>query len=262
MAFGTQEVPGYMIERFGEEVMVRVQLLPFGEGAFFLHTLRGTRGRSQHDPNNADEVVAALDDYLSIFNLEAMDVNEWWIDVALEYSCPDHVLHLRTDAHLHVVKEMLSLEGPRADHLASRLTSLGSSLYRRDSTAQLEQLSGFRLSPETAGRGTKIVYVNAYTTDKASTYLFDNGRFAKYITASEVLKIKSGADIPWVDRLKILYRTAAEQSDGHARLEIRVSLARAKTCLLSLSKQLLSRLLVKFTREAWKSVVFVTFHRV
>lgn len=248
LAHGTLDLPAFMVQRFGEELRDRVRALPFGENAFFLHTMRGTRGRSQHSPNDEDEMLAALAEYLSIFDVDLLDKRKCWIDIGLEYRSPGNVLQLRTDGHLHLVSEVLGLSSERD---ASRLTSVGSTLYSRDLAAQLDQISGFRLTTNTAGRRSQVIYMNVYTTDKSPTYLVDNGKFSKYITATEVLNLKPGKDIPFVERMKTVYQDAALNADGHLRVEARVSLEKARECLLSLSRELLLRSVVSFPREVW-----------
>ena len=246
-SFGTLDVPASKVRKFGSEVIEAVRALSFGQGAFFGHTLRGTKGRTTHDPDDQEEYMDVLADYLNILSLNHIKKEDWHVDVALEYISDGGVMHWRTDGHLHLVQHMLGVN----DNNARRLTSTGSSCYSRDLAAQLEDVSGFRLTPKTAGVATGVAYLNVYTTDKEPTYLADSGKYSKFITAAEALKAEAGQPIPFFERMAKVFRDAQRAGNGHARIEARVSLDRVAEYLRKLPNDLLCRSLLLFQRDIW-----------
>jgi len=84
-SFGTLDVPASKVRKFGSEVIEAVRALSFGQGAFFGHTLRGTKGRTTHDPDDQEEYMDVLADYLNILSLNHIKKEDWHVDVALEY---------------------------------------------------------------------------------------------------------------------------------------------------------------------------------
>jgi hypothetical protein len=245
-AFGTVDVPGLSVYLFGQEVMKRIRNLEFGVDAFFGHTIRGTKGRTVHDPNDENDITDVLAEYLDLLILPRIRHADWYVDVALEYCLNDTVILWRTDSHIHIVRHALDVDEP----VARRLSSVGSSCYARDVAAQLDDVSGFRLTPKTAGIASGVVYLNVYTTDKGPTYLSENGRYAKYITANEALSAKEGP-IPFFEGLARVFRDASANYNGHARIEARVCLNNVLGYLRHLPADLLTRSLLTVDRHKW-----------
>ena len=186
IAVSTNDLP-----HFTETLLRRIESeLPWGANAFFLHETKGVKNTTGHNPTDANEMQSAIDHLLEDLNINAIQEDDWHVDIALEYRLPgppgvdDNVLLWRQDTHWLLV-QILTQE---SDQRAQR--RVASSAYTSDLTAQLTDVAGFRLRIPRGVGPWDVKYVNCYTTDKSHTYLVDQGRYAKFTTAAHFLRKK------------------------------------------------------------------------
>lgn len=252
-SFGTQDIPSFSIPQFGQRFLARLRSHSFGKGAFFLHTVRGTRAASAHDGFDEDDRNEALLEWMSWVRTHPNeDIGDrWFVDVGVELRIPGHCLQWRKDGHIHIVKHFLdNVTNPTI----SRMLRPHSKRYKVDSSATLTQLAGFRLSTTPRTQGVwQVKYFNCYTTDKAVTYHAANGRYAKFTTARELFDwSKSNGPA----NLRSMYSSlshARDAFDGHARLELRIPLRYVRTIngKMRIPDELVKQSIVVFKRRDW-----------
>ncbi|OBZ78019.1 hypothetical protein A0H81_02879 [Grifola frondosa] len=251
MKYGTVDLPPMLSETFGRRLLRYVRDLPFGANAVFLHAIRGSKAETRHHPLHDGDVSTAVDDFFNWVSDREDNLRDWWVDVGMEIQLDGHVLQWRTDAHERIVQQAA---GCQTLQEARRLK--GSGRYHVDTSAQLTELSGFRLDIKDSRR-RKVVYINCYTTDKSATYLHDNGRFAKYTTPEELLLGDYEKAKNWLSSLQRQFNDAIDKVNGHARLEVRTKFDQALNALRHTRELLPAELgadaLVAIPRKEWWS---------
>jgi hypothetical protein len=268
-ATGTRSFTTYTIHRqhlpdVCDDIMTALHDLPWGEGAFFLHEIRGMRGATVHNPRDEDLRQESLDLFTDVFvegtfdDANQQDLADglaalplWYIDVAMEYRLQEHVLHLRKDYHRHLIRHFLECTEQQLD----RLMAPNSTRYQSDAVAQLEEFAGFRCNPRTLGHEMGIVHFNVYTTDKSLTYhRTDDGRVSKFITARQVLSAPKDGYLKEIEKMYGTLRLAASADppvEGHVRVEIRVKFERATMVLISLPDNLWGSMMIAHLCQEW-----------
>jgi hypothetical protein len=215
---------------------------------FFLHTIRGTKHGTQHDPTSTS-ARNALQEYLEDAKIpeDALEEGEWWIDVGLELmSQSQQCLQWRTDSHYHLVQHFLQIE---TNH-AVRITRPGSSKYSRDLVSHLMGISGCRIEPGSQAEGPHgVVYYQQYTTDKSITYNPEGGHHGKAITMDQAM----GKTQPptFVTNLLELYDAAGRSNPSHARIEVRVPIRNALKVLMRWSPDIIRQSVLLFPSVVW-----------
>ena len=251
LAFTTNTLAYWLVKDFGNAI--RRNLLEngveWGEGMFYYHEIRGTKNQAFHSLDPVAAEVAwkeyLLSNCLDIDNM-ALAEDQWWVDVAIETtSAVGQCLVFRTDSHAALVK--------RASHISTRhsvrVTTLGSSKYRRHPASHLTAASGFAQTdgPQSAGE-YDMVCKQAYHTDKSITTRPDGHHHGKFVTGSDIIKGKADN---YIDKIYDVYTTAAETNTSHARFEVRVPIKHATKVLLDFDAELLRSSLLGFDREVW-----------
>jgi hypothetical protein len=215
---------------------------------FFLHTIRGTKHGTQHTATS-QAALMALKDYLKDADIPvaAVEMGEWWIDVALEFSSRTaRCLQWKTSSHYRLVRALLDIP---EDH-ARRITSIGSSKYSRDISSHLPSVSGFRIKPGSQAKGPyEAVYCHMYTTDKSLTYNPEGGHHGKAITMTQAM----GKTQPptFIVKLLDVYRDAIQNNASNARFEVQVPIVQSTKVLLQFAPDLIRRSLLLFSRSEW-----------
>lgn len=219
---------------------------------FFMIEVRGTKTgfTFQMDDDNDRRIV--LEKYIEPLDLrmqEKDNLDNWYVDVAVELSRSGHVVQWRTDAHASILKHACqeSMDLERARRTVER-----SSKYYRDISGLLYDLSGFRFSPTQPIDG--VSHFNVYTTDKTPIYQLHRGIF----------RVR-GADDLFPKKIQGLYKDIEEESaqitacagfgsagqDGTARLEVRVKFNSALNAIPQLSDRDVEGMIVVYPNAVW-----------
>ncbi|KAG6871947.1 hypothetical protein C0995_014638, partial [Termitomyces sp. Mi166 len=256
-SWSTKIIPEDIVPRLADKIRSHLTLYNNGldteehewaSNFLILHTIRGTKGMTWHqpDPRSADE---AFQRFLRSSRLtrDVFTIGEWYIDVAIEISSDEGAcLQWLTSTHNLVVQQALLID----DYNAARITDLGSSKYSRDMVSHLTAISGFRIAPGPAAEGFfRVKYLQAYTTDKAIVYNVDSGHHAKFLTVREAMDIEQPT--PTISGLHTIYDRATMHNGSNARLELRVPFEFAAHALLEFDPAIIKRCLCIFSRKEW-----------
>lgn len=249
LAFASKMLPAWLVGHLGDRIRAALARngSTWGTGLVFLHQIRGVKHSTSHSPEPA-AADAAFHDFLEQQGLSYGRINRhgtWYVDIGVEFSSPyGRCLAWRTDSHSDMVQEACEL----GEEESRRLTHIGSSKYARDLVSHLPAVSGCRITTGRYHGPYDIAYMQLYTTDKALTYRPDRATFGKTITAEQILRGKAPA---YLQSLITLYNNARETSDGHARVEVRVSIFSATKVLVNLDEDLIRTCLVSIARDVW-----------
>ncbi|KAG1719121.1 hypothetical protein EDB19DRAFT_1648748 [Suillus lakei] len=89
--FGTLDFPSHLLDKLGPKLLELFQMQEGLQDAFFVHELRGTKGVSHHDPQDAGQRHTALDNVFHFFDMSLVRPEDWVVDVALEIQHEGHV---------------------------------------------------------------------------------------------------------------------------------------------------------------------------
>lgn len=173
--FGTLDFPSHLLDKLGSKLLELFQMHDGLQDAFFVHELRGTKGASHHNPQDAKQRQQALDSVFHLFDMSHIRPEDWVVDVALEIQCEGHVLQWLTKGHRHLLQFLLP--STPLHKIDSILAS--QSQYHLDLSAQLEDIGGFRAHPGSRGKDDNVRYINVYSTDKSVTYQLHDGIFMR-----------------------------------------------------------------------------------
>ncbi|KAG1772225.1 hypothetical protein EV702DRAFT_976833, partial [Suillus placidus] len=244
--FGTIDFPSHLLDQLGRKLLELFQMQDGLHDAFFVHELRGTKGASHHDPWDAGKRHAAFNAVFHLFDMSIIRPEDWVVDIGLEIQHKGRILQWLTKGHHRLLQLLLpSAPGHKIDSiLASR------SQYRRDLSAQLEDLGGFRALPGSRGKDDNVYYINAYTTDKSATYQLHDGIF-KRRQAWHLFPASIGKLTKDLERIAEIFRLCGGSpevggQEGSARLEIRVPLSLVDQVLLEMPDSIIQDTIVTF----------------
>lgn len=260
LSFASKMVPEEILIHLGSEIRTALAAHGhnWGTGLVFLHQIRGMKHTTEHDMNlySAEEALLGFlrdhqllteDEHDTSFLVNARG-SAWYVDIGSQLSSANgNCLQWRTNGHRFVVQMVCDLLQVDAD----KMTELSFGGYSRDMASHLPAVSGCRIAPgkKPNFRGPfGVSYLQMYLTDKAHTYLLDNGHFGKYITAQQILEGKGTA---YADRLYHLYIGAVEKNYSMARIEIRVPLQHATSALIDLDLHDIRAHLSSFHPNVW-----------
>ncbi|KAG8221814.1 hypothetical protein J3R82DRAFT_2152, partial [Butyriboletus roseoflavus] len=251
---GSLDIPTHILPIFGRDYLDRLtDLRPYFRDAYFVHELRGWKGATIHNPFHEPDKVAALDDLLRCLNINAINQDEWQLDVAMELGVLGHVVAWRTSNHRRLLHHCLpSLSEEEISNLMDRQA------FILDPTMHLKDISGFRCSPGAKGRHDHVTYIQAYTTEKTMAYQQHQGLFTE-VEAKALLSTRSlDKLVQNMDRMsQVLHQCTGEQNenaepqDGCARIEVRVRLSDALEVLEIFPMQHLRQSLVAIPSKHW-----------
>lgn len=251
---GSLDVPAHILDTFGKAYLRKLaQLRPYFRQAYFVHEFRGWKGATVHDPFHALDRQLALENLTNILRMDKIDPDFWFIDIGLEFGTPNHVVTWRDSGHENVLAHCLpSVEPNQINDIVDKST------FYVDKMMHLKDLSGFRYAPGIRGRADNVQYIQAYTTEKAMSYQLHAGLFSplhpKSLLTTENIK---GLITKIEEMSKILFDCTADgdqnryPQEGCARLEIRVSISKALTALLTVPVRILNYSLVALPATSW-----------
>ena len=221
---GTLELASPLHSAFVQHLGVQLNQYEQFKDFFFCHEWRGMKGGTIHDPSSSDACDSAFTFTIKDLDVAQLDLNQWWIDTAIEISTPNRVLQWKADSHAVLVAYCI----PTITAEES-LELLASEEYYKDIASHIYSLAGFRASVHTQGADAGVCYINIYTTDKSSTYQLHAGAFRRH-RASELLPDSIATLIKDVETLKTLYYNLAgldgdTVQPGAIRAEARIKLA-------------------------------------
>lgn len=266
------DIPAHLLNEFARSYLERVQTMrPYFRDAYFGHELRGWKGATVHNLEDADEEVRedgqpeedpiyehvnALEDLTRVLDLGSINQDQWLIDIGLEFGSPGKVVTWQTRGHRALIRYLL----PDIENVEEALRN--NRHYFVDNQMHLKDLAGFRWSPHT--HSDVIHYVQAYTTEKAVSYQLHKGIFS-HRKPSELLsdRVCKKLQKDLEQQGDILYACTGDDErigdrsrpqEGCARLEVRVSLARVHDVLTRFPSQLVNRTMVQIPANYWWSV--------
>ncbi|KAH0826430.1 hypothetical protein J3R83DRAFT_5408 [Lanmaoa asiatica] len=186
---GSLNIPAHLLSDFATSCLESIQALrPYFRDAYFGHELRGWKAATVHNldpdapdapdaqnqqgpqhPQPAYERVNALHDLTRVLDMNAINQDQWLVDIGVEFGIPGKVVTWRSSGHHALVRYLL----PDVQNPAAILGR--SKKYYVDNQMHLKDLAGFRWTP---GSHSDILhYVQAYTTEKAISYQLHQGIF-------------------------------------------------------------------------------------
>ncbi|KAG8755378.1 hypothetical protein FRC14_004103 [Serendipita sp. 396] len=237
-------IPQDKLSQFSRYFIKKIHQHTWGDGAFFFHELRGVRGGTQHPKGKHQQ---KLKEFLSTFNFHGINKSKWWIDWGLEVHCPGFVMWWRKDAHHHIIKELLGISSETANSLINHQES-----YFYDEASQLAEVGGFHLKvPPRHRQRTGIAYIQAYNTEKEAAYQLSGSTNTFSAQYSNTLMTPGFKIEDYSQKIAEIWTQCSQKSDGNARLEIRVNLAKlAQRSHLQVEKEVMN-LLFQFPRKTW-----------
>lgn len=261
LRLGTIDLAAEFVPEFGKEI---IRLLDQAGSrwnhAFFQHEFRGVKLQYTHDLEE-DDAHIAIQKFFQIVDetMAFSDDSDWSVDIGVEIRIPNYVVQFDADGHRSVLLHCL----PRlAQEDPDRFSQFcGSPKVKKDIVAQLGQLAGLRCVPATFGQYDGVPYLQAYPTDKSSSYqLHKEGMFRH--RGPEALTTTTGLDHFYKDinsMMKLFEACQGPREDedqppleGNARIEVRVPLSEWKTANMVLSDDLITNGLIKILpRDLW-----------
>lgn len=274
--FRSLDVPAHLMGDFSRLYLRALEDLGDNfKDAYFGHELRGWKaatvhnlnfnpadedGRLENDPaapSPAHERVVALEDLTRVLDMEAVNRNQWLIDIGLEFGVPGKVVTWRALGHEALIHFLL----PDLDNPGTVISR--SKTFYVDPQMHLQDIAGFRWSP--GSRSNVFKYIQAYTTEKEISYQLHTGIFSRR-KASELLSRRQSAKLTAdVEQQSQIIHTCTGDDpeanqmpqEGCARLEVRVSLADVDDVLTHFPPDLLNQTMVQIKARNWWSVILL-----
>ena len=217
----------------------------------FMIEVRGTKTAYTFKVDDDEDRRIVLDKYVESLDLteqEADNLDNWYVDVAVELSRLEHIVQWRTDAHPAILDHVC----PSIDLARARRTVERSPRYFRDINGLLYSLSGFRYSPTQPI--DDISHINVYTTDKTAFYQLHRGIFRPR-SAEDLLPKRINALYRDIEELSAQLSACSgldsEAQDGTARLEVHVKFASALTTIGELAEGAWNDMVVVYPDAVW-----------
>jgi hypothetical protein len=244
--FGTVDIPASRLAIFSTRMQERMADIPEFKNAFFVHELRGSKGECPHDFDIVEDIKDAIDNVTSWIDPHAINLDDWYIDVALEVREPERVLQWTTDGHREILKLVLpTCSDERLDRVLER-----SYKTFHDLSSSLVDLGGLWCIPNSTD-DDELLYVNAYTTDKTVSYQLHKGIWTPHTAASVLPQNFRRLDNDIGLMMDTLIDCAKASQESCVRLEIRVPLSRATTVLRTIDQDFLNKTVVTYNPYNW-----------
>jgi hypothetical protein len=241
----TFPISGHDIRPFSQAFREQMSNVTWGKDLVFCTELRGIKNSTEHDPTQND-ANHELEHLFRSFNQGGTNVEgDWYVDVALELLHKDMAVVWRADCYRPIMTELL-----RFNQCETNQTISKKRLFEIDINQHLTQVAGFRAICKKPTGPHEVVYVQAYTTDKALTYQPENGNFGKTLSARLAME-GEGEGPSYTNRLLDAYLEARARTDVAARLEVRVPVHHAAHVLLDFPRELYSQTTLVFPRQLW-----------
>jgi hypothetical protein len=224
--FGSIDIPTYALAEFGTQFLERLEQHVAFQGAYFVHELRGSKGASAHDAGSANQRSASLDDVTAFIDMDIIDLDDWYVDVAMEVHVPGHVTHFAVSGF----KKLLQLAMPNATTAQIEKLANSKKYFQLDRAASLKDVGGFRVTTKSCGRRDNVAYINVYCTEKSAIYqLFQGGLFRRH-NAKELLPSNLSRLLGEIQKISEVFAACSGANathdglEGNARYEIRIPL--------------------------------------
>jgi len=238
-----EHVAGSLVQRIRRHLAVNNSFI--GSNIKVVHEVRGAKNNSMHDFNRSEATAGyAFRLWLRSLSLPLFIANSktWYVDVGMEVkSYKKASLVWRTEAHSALLQHLCEVSTLRAE----RMTTPGSSCYRRDMNSQLIHLSGCVIYPGDDGGPHSIVKIQLYDTAQSLVYLPDD---QKYFSTQDIL---SGKYKLCLDGMLDEYQHASNNSHISARLKVRVPARYAAYVLHDMDEDLIRGSLCAFDTKIW-----------
>jgi len=238
-----EHVAGPLVQRIRRHLAVNNSFI--GSNIKVVHEVRGAKNNSMHDFNRSEATAGyAFRLWLRSLSLPPFIANSktWYVDVGMEVkSYKKASLVWRTEAHCALLQHLCEVSTVRAD----RMTTPGSSCYRRDMNSQLVHLSGCVIYPGDGGGPHSIVKIQLYDTAQSLAYLPDD---QKYFSTQDIL---SGKYKLCLEGILQEYNYASNNSHVSARLKVRVPARYAAYVLHDMDEDLIRGSLCAFDTKIW-----------
>ncbi|CCM06331.1 uncharacterized protein FIBRA_08584 [Fibroporia radiculosa] len=252
--FGTVDVGAFLLEDLEIRLIEEMDKHREFCGAFWVHTIRGIKGRTAHNIDHVFDRGYQLKQALSFLDMETSNINykEWYIDIGIEVFYPQHVLQWLRNGHTKILQHVL----PSASRQQVHALYKSQDLFKVDYEAQLTDFAGFRATPNSRGVRDGIVYIQAYSPAKHGHYQMHSGIYRRR-NATDTLpsNIKAlRADCGSIYQLFATCRGNAdpdEEQDASARLEARVRLDCAENTLTTFAEDLVNDTMIAVPIDIW-----------
>lgn len=241
---GSVEVPPHILPSLAERFLEALNKFAWGKHAFFGTEIRGTKGRTAHNPSNEQERIDIENEFLRFLVLQRINDNEWTIDIALEIFLPDCNMQWLRSGHKKIIQWLLrSLTSEQVSRM------MNTERYTYHLSAGMTALSGFTLSPGRWGEADGILYINVYTTDKNVIYQLHTGLFSDR-DPTDTYPSRLERLIKDVNSMtETMNVSENRQWGGAARVEIRVPVKGCRNAMTRMSSSVLRQTILAFPAE-------------
>ncbi|PCH39639.1 hypothetical protein WOLCODRAFT_159226 [Wolfiporia cocos MD-104 SS10] len=178
-------------------------------------------------------------------NATWMDTSPCWINVGIDMCEKGPVIQWLAQAHQQILRFAL----PTADEQKVQKLSQSKSYMHVCRVCQLVDFAGFYCEPHSTGQEDKVVYISAYTTDKAVTYQLHPGAFRQHY-ASEPYPAKMKRLLAEVQLLSEIFKQCQDQPCT-ARVEVRIPLKLALPTFMDVLDGFMERSVMSIRPKIW-----------
>jgi len=219
------------VHSFGQAILEACNNNPnlsWAKDAFFIHQIKGVKAAFSSDVDDVDlndieegwNRTALLENFLEFFDYDfAAPFDQAFIDVGLEFSIKDHVLHWDKNAHKDIVDFVIE-NSPAASKL-------------------------------TKPNVWDATYIQAYCTDKHLSTSADQDSVAKHVQVSDILLDSPVYKKTIGDILDQCSSAVHNKLSANARLEVRVPLKHGPEVLPYMNTAVMQSCLLVYKSSTW-----------
>jgi hypothetical protein len=267
--FSSFDIAGELVEHLCIEIQRRAGRFNSFKGMYFLLEFRGMKGvtrtvvaRDATMEDILDSRRTGIVKAITPLNPDMLvaDGNKFWVDVAEEFSLPDHVLTLDRAAHATTLETVFPLITRQQAEAAVRRQS-----YAIDTFAQVYQFAGARWPMDLQNENfERCQYYQAYFTVKTLTYSIERDNVHAEVRGTDTLpknisKLcgKLAASVDAVREAFITPSRGSEEGatglDGAVRVEARIHWTRADNIMTRrpTNEELLHMLIATKREPVW-----------
>jgi len=251
---GSLDIPEHILDVFSKEYLKQLgKVRPYFRDAYFVHEFRGWKGATIHNPFDVAEREVAFSDLTHDLNMDKVDTENWFVDIALEVGVEEHIATWRTSGHKSLLRHCLpSLNTEGLDNLTNKHA------FSQDRMMHLLDLSGFHCETGKHGKEDDVKYIQAYTTEKTMAYQLHQGLFTDKNPQDLLMTPKLEKLVQDIEKMSlVLFECTGDgedqktPQDGCARIEVRVPMSKALTTLTTCPSRLLRRCVVAIPAQDW-----------
>jgi len=171
------EIPQTLVQEFFASLRRHAnRSIPEFHDIYFVHTIRGVKNSTIHNPESSDDRIRAMAVLLGDFDFGQLNHDQWWVDVGMELSAPGKSVQWLRHSHRGILEWLFPniTEGQLHNIFEKE------ERYWCDRVATCDDLAGFRAIPQLSlSAGRAIHYIQAYPTEKSGTYQLHRGVWRK-----------------------------------------------------------------------------------